>query len=340
MRGRLFRNCERIARALYAASIDLRICRPMTNSPALAAPAPAVGRAVALALLSYLCFSTADALVKLAARQLAVEQIALLMSGFALLPVLALTRGVGGLGALRPRRPGLVLLRGILTALCALAAWRAFALLPLADAYAILFLAPILVTAFSALFLGERVGWRRWSASTVGFLGVLVMVRPDFDGLGAGHLLALLAAALGAASFCVLKRIGNGETSAAILLVLFLSIALIAAPGAVLAWRPLAAHDLGAVALAGLLMGAGQAALVLATREAPASVVAPFQYSQMLWAVVLGFLVFGDRPTPTLFLGMALVVASGLYILWRERVRRGTVTLGAARGEVTARAAR
>ncbi|MCL6609604.1 MAG: DMT family transporter [Geminicoccaceae bacterium] len=312
----------------------------MTDTPALAAPVPAIGRAVALALLSYACFSTADALVKLAAARLPVEQIALLMSGFALLPVLFLARGVGGLAAFRLRRPGLVLARGILTALCALAAWRAFALLPLADAYAILFLAPILVTAFSALFLGEPVGIRRWSAAAVGFAGVLVMVRPDFEVIGLGHLLALAAAALGAASFCVLKKIGNGETSAAILLALFLSIGAIAAPGAILAWRPLAGEDLLWVAMAGLLQGSGQAALVLATREAPASVVAPFQYSQMLWAVLLGLLVFGDRPTPLLFVGMALVVASGLYILWRERVRRGTVTLGAARGEVPARAAR
>jgi drug/metabolite transporter (DMT)-like permease len=312
----------------------------MTDTPALAAPVPAIGRAVVLALASYACFSTADALVKLAAARLPVEQIALLVCGFALLPVLFLVRGAGGLAALRPRRPALVLARGVLTALCALAAWRAFALLPLADAYAILFLAPILVTAFSALFLGEPVGIRRWSAAAVGFLGVLLMVRPDFAGLGAGHLLALAAAALGAASFCVLKKIGNGETSAAILFVLFTSIAAIAAPGAILGWKPLDAESLLWVALAGLLQGSGQAALVLATREAPASLVAPFQYSQMLWAVLFGLLIFGDRPAPMLFVGMALVVGSGLYILWRERVRRGTVTLGAARGEVPARAAR
>lgn len=312
----------------------------MTDTPALAAPAPAIGRAVVLALASYACFSTADALIKLAAARLPIEQIALLMSGFALLPVLFLVRGAGGLAALRLRRPRLTLARGVLTALCALAAWRAFALLPLADAYAILFLAPILVTAFSALFLGEPVGIRRWSAAATGFLGVLVMVRPDFAGLGIGHLLALAAAALGAASFCVLKKIGNGESSPAILLVLFLAIAAIATPGALLAWRPPTAEGLLWVALAGLLQGSGQAALVLATREAPASVVAPFQYSQMLWAVLFGLLVFGDRPTPLLFAGMALVVASGLYILWRERVRRGTVTLGAARGEVPARRAR
>lgn len=340
MRRRRFRNSERAAAALSRPWTDLRAFPPMTDTPALVAPVPAIGRAVALALASYACFSTADALIKLAAARLPVEQIALLMSGFALLPVLLLTRGAGGLAALRPRRPRLTLARGALTALGSLAAWQAFARLPLADAYAILFLAPILVTAFSALFLGEAVGIRRWSAAAVGFLGVLLMVRPDFAALGSGHLLALAAAGLGAASFCVLKKIGDGETSAAILLVLFLSIALIAGPGAFLGWRPLDGRDLLWIALAGLLMGGGQATLVLATREAAASLVAPFQYSQMLWAVLFGLLVFGDRPTPMLFLGMALVVAAGLYTLWRERVRRGTVTLGAARGEVPARAAR
>lgn len=312
----------------------------MTGSPALAAPAPAVGRAIAMALVAYLCFSTGDALIKLAAARYPIEQIALVLSGFALFPVILLARGAGGWAALRPNSMKLVLARGILTALCALCAWRAFALLPLADAYALLFLAPILVTAFSALFLGEQVGWRRWSAAAVGFLGVVVMVRPDFATIGMGHLLALAAAIFGAGAITVLKKIGKSETSAAILLVLFVSIGAVAAPGAVLAWRPLDFEGLWPVALAGLLQGSGQAALVLSTREAPASVVAPFQYSQMLWAVLFGLLVFGDRPTPMLFVGMALVVASGLYILWRERLRRGTVTLGTARGEVPARAAR
>ena len=93
------------------------------------------------------------------------------------------------------------------------------------------------------------------------------------------------------------------------------------------------------LALAGLMVGCGHAGLVLATREAPAVVVAPFQYTQMLWGVLYGALLFGDRPAPVLFAGMALVVGSGLYTLWRETVRQRTVTLG-GRGEVPARTAR
>ena len=98
--------------------------------------------------------------------------------------------------------------------------------------------------------------------------------------------------------------------------------------------------ELGLMALAGLLMGCGHGGLVMATREAPAVVVAPFQYTQMMWGVLFGALLFGDRPEPVLFAGMALVVASGLYTIWRETVRRRPVTVGGSRGEVPARAAR
>ena len=311
----------------------------MAVTSTIASTESTITRGIAFSIASYAAFSTADALVKAASAGHSVFQVALTLSLFAMLPVLFLTRGVGGLPALFPKRWGLVVARGILTAFCGLCAWQAFAMLPLADGYAILFLAPIMVTAISALFLGEEVGWRRWSAAAAGFVGVIIMVRPDFATIGVGHGLALLAAVLGAVSFCVLKRIGSSETSASILFVLFLSIIIVAAPGALTTWITPGPSALLTMALAGLLMGTGQAALVLATREAPAVVVAPFQYSQMIWAVVLGVVFFGDRPTPMLFLGMGIVVASGLFTLWRETVRRGKVTIG-TRVEVPARAAR
>ena len=305
------------------------------------APAEAsVARGIGFAVLSYAAFSTADAMIKVASAGYSVFQIAATLSVFALLTVPVLTIGVGGLRALRPRLPGLVLLRGLLTAFGALAAWQAFARLPLAEAYAILFGAPILVTALSPVLLGEQVGRRRWSAAGVGFAGVLVMIRPDFATLSAGHAFAAAAAVLGALSFCVLRRIGSRDTSASILLFLFLSIIAVSLPLALPELVLPTPRDLLMQAVAGLLMGAGQAGLVMATRGTPASVIAPFQYSQMIWALAYGLLLFGDRPAPVMFLGMAIVVASGLYILWRETVRRRPITLGAARGETIARAAR
>jgi drug/metabolite transporter (DMT)-like permease len=299
-----------------------------------------VARAIGFAVAAYLAFSTADALIKLASADYAVTQIGLTLALAALVPVLFLTVGRGGLRALRPRRPRLVLLRGLLTATGGLCAWTAFSRMPLADGYAILFAAPLLVTAFSALILREPVGWRRWLAAATGFAGVLVMIRPDFTMLTAGHGLAALAALFGSLSFIVLKRIGVQETSASILFVLFACMALVSLPGAVVQSRMPSPPDLGLMILAGLLMGSGQAILVLATRQAPANVVAPFQYTQMIWAVLFGLLLFGDPPHFWLLVGMSLVVGSGLYTLWRETVRRQLPHLGAARGEVPARAAR
>jgi drug/metabolite transporter (DMT)-like permease len=145
---------------------------------------------------------------------------------------------------------------------------------------------------------------------------------------------------MGALSLITLKRIGGRETSASILFAVFVAIMLVSAPMVPATFVMPEWREVGLLALAGLLMGCGHAGLVLATREAPAVVVAPFQYSQMIWGVLFGILLFSDRPAPVLFLGMALVVASGLYTVWRETARRRPVTLGGGRGEVVARAAR
>jgi S-adenosylmethionine uptake transporter len=294
-----------------------------------------VARGIAFALLSYVAFATGDAAVKLASGRLSVFQIAVILSGFALLPTLSLMRGRGP-RALLPKLWGLVLTRGLLTALCAICAWKAFALLPLAEAYAILFAAPILVTAMAPFLLKEHVGWRRASAAAVGFAGVLVMIRPDFDSFGLGHALAAMAAGLSALSFIVLRRIGARESAGPIVFFLFVSILGVALPFAVMDWVRPTAHELALLGTAGLLQGAAQVSLVMATRSTPAAIIAPFQYTQLLWAVAYGILVFGDLPQPTMYLGMALVICSGLYILWRETVRRRVPTLGAARGEVPA----
>jgi S-adenosylmethionine uptake transporter len=312
----------------------------MATASVSVAPEASVARGIGFAVLSYASFSTADAVVKAVSVRYSVFEIALLMSAFAMLPVLALACGQGGLAVLRPKLWGLVLGRGVLTAICGILAWKAFALLPLAEAYAILFASPILVTALSPVLLQESVGWRRWSAAAVGFAGVLVMIRPDFATLELGHALAAGAAVCGALSFIVLRRIGSREPAATILGAIFIAVILMTAPMAIQTWVAPPPQDLLMIGTAGLLMGAGQAGLVLATRSSPAAVVAPFQYTQMIWAIVYGMLLFGDLPEPVMLVGMLLVVASGLYVLWRETVRRRVVTLGAARGEVPARAAR
>ena len=299
-----------------------------------------VARGIGLSLLAYASFSTADALLKASSGAFSVFQIAFTMAFFAMLPVLATTIGRGGLWSLVPRNKPLVAARGILAAVCACLAWSAFALLPMAEVYALLFAAPMLVTGFSAILLREPVGWRRWSATLVGFAGVLVMIDPEFSSLGFGHALAGLAALAGALSFIILKKIGAAEKSGAMLMSVMLWLMVVTLLPAFHAWVWPSPAELGSMVVAGLLMGIGQAGLVFATREAPAVVVAPFQYSQMIWAVVLGMLIFGDVPGTNLFVGLGIVVACGLFIVYRETVRSRPVTVGGGRGEVPARIAR
>ncbi|MCB9944879.1 MAG: DMT family transporter [Geminicoccaceae bacterium] len=311
----------------------------MAAAHGISSSAP-VARGIGFAIAAYAAFSTADAIIKLSSSRFSVFQVALMMAVFALPPVLLLTRGQGGLRAMLPRNRGLVLARAILTAICCHLAWNAFSMLPLAEAYAILFASPMIITAFSALILREDVGWRRWSATLVGFAGVMVMLDPNFEALGMGHLMVAMATLCGSCSFLILRKLGGREKSASILGSLILAVGLSSAPLAFQDWITPTWHELGTLALAGLLFGSGQAGLVMATRETPAALIAPFQYTQMIWAVIFGMMLFGDQPTLHLLIGLAIVIGSGMFIVWRETVRSKPVTLGGGRGEVTARAAR
>lgn len=306
-------------------------------SRALAAVcASSIAKGIGFALLSYAAFSTADALIKLSSGRFSVFQIAATLSLFAFVPVLAMTRSQGGWWALVPRRWHLVATRGVLTALGAIMAWRAFGLLPLSEAYAILFTSPILVTALSGPLLGERVTGARWAAAGVGFLGVMLMLNPDFSTFGVGHAFAMGGVLCGAVSFLVLRKIGGSEPTPSILTAVFTAIILASAPMIPSTFVVPTFHELGLMALAGLLMGCGQAVLVMATRDAPAAVVAPFQYTQMLWAVMFGAFLFGDRPTPLLIAGLGVVVLSGLYTIHGEMMRAKAAALAAEPATVTA----
>lgn len=299
----------------------------------------AVGRAIGLAILAYFLFSTSDALVKGVGHGISVFQVAFTLSVCAYLPVVMLTIGRGGPRTLLPVRWPLVLARGVLTTGSGLTAWASFRFLPLAESYAILFAAPIIITALSHFVLHETVGWRRWVAASIGFVGLVIMINPHFETLALGHAIAACSALFAATSFIVLRKIGATEKSPAILFVLFSCIALATLPGTILTFQMPVWHDLLCMVGAGLAQGTAQATLVLATRRAPASLVAPFQYSQMIWALVFGLAFFHYEPGATLYLGMAIVIGSGLYTIWRETVRRTQPTVG-VRGEVPARAAR
>jgi drug/metabolite transporter (DMT)-like permease len=192
--------------------------------------------------------------------------------------------------------------------------------LSLADAYSIFFVAPLLVTALSVPILGEKVDARRWVAIAAGLAGVLVMLRPSADRLGTlAALGALTSAAAYAVSAVTVRLMHRTDTTASMVFWLMLLLSLFAGALALPGWvelRPEHWPWLGALGVSGAL---GQHFITQAFRYAPASVVAPFEYTALLWGVAIDWAFWAVLPSARMFLGATLVVASGIYLIWREQ---------------------
>jgi S-adenosylmethionine uptake transporter len=216
------------------------------------------------------------------------------------------------------RKPALWWIRAVSGAVCNITAVIAFTALPMAEAFALIFLLPIFVTLLSVLFLKEHVGWRRWSAVVAGFLGVLVVLRPGFRALGAGHLAAMTCGLFGAVSVVALRKAGAHEKRISLygagVIGPLLTGGVLMLPHFV--WPD--AHQWVLLAGYGLLAGLAGVLLMLATQHAPANRVAPTQYSQMLWAIGFGYWLFGDRLDWPMLIGIGLILGSGLFTLVRE----------------------
>jgi drug/metabolite transporter (DMT)-like permease len=280
-------------------------------------------RAILLAVSAFALFTAMDCAVKTLGGRYHLFQVVWLQTAVALAIMLLLARRRGGVARLRTRRPWLHLLRGLLAVLSVNAVFYAYATMPLAEVYAVLFTVPLLVTALSWPLLGEPVGWRRWSAVAVGFLGVLLMARPSPDGLLDTAVLVPLGGALASAlGFCLVRLMQGTETTESLCVYGNLVMIAVMTPLLPFVFEPPPPADFLLSVLGGLLGAAALILLVEAYRAAPAAVVAPFQYTQMPYAVLAGILLFDDRPQPRVLLGAAIVAASGLYILRRETLRQ------------------
>jgi len=282
---------------------------PRAAVPALSGPA--------CALLAFALLAIGDAAAKALAFRNPPLQIAFLytVSAAGLVALWALRQDWQ---TLRPRHPGLIGLRASCSVIAGLAGLYAFVNLSLAEAYTILFMAPVIVTALSRPFLGEAVGTRRWLAALAGMAGIVLVLRPGFRDLGIGHAAALLAATAVAISSLVLRHIGSREARVTLTFVPMCAGLVVTALALPFVYRPMRLDDLGFCLVLGALIALGQFMLVNAYRASPAAVVAPFHYSQMVWALLFGALVFGDRPDPWLATGAAAVIGSGLVLLWLD----------------------
>lgn len=281
------------------------------------------GAGIASMLLAVLLYGLMDALIKVEAARYPVIEVVFFRSLFALLPLALLIRHGGGWKSLATRQPRLQAIRAVVGFVSLVCFFQAFALMPLADVVAIGFAAPMFVTALSVPLLGEQVGWRRWSAVLTGFAGVLIMVRPGSGLFGLAAGVALLGTLTYSLSIIIIRRLSATDGSAPTV-ASFTCLSVLGA-GAVLPfyWVTPTPSDWLLLTLTGLLGGAGQIAFTRAFALAPPVIVAPFDYANMLLATALGFAIWGDVPTVAVLVGAAIIIASGLYIVYREAIRRG-----------------
>ena len=197
----------------------------------------------------------------------------------------------------------------------------ALGVLPLAEAIALLFAAPLFATALAVLLLGERVGWRRWSAVLVGFAGVLVIIRPGSEAFVWVALLPLTSALLGALRDVVTRRLSYSDSSAGILMVTSVAVVIAGLSTWPLGWVALDARQIWLLVGAGLILALSQYLMIESLRFAEVALVVPFRYTTMIWATLFGFVFFGALPDAGVIGGAVLVLASGLYIMRRELAR-------------------
>lgn len=278
-------------------------------------------RAILLMLASVALFSWMDAGLKTLSAHYPAFQVAALR-GLASLPwVLAWALRTAGLRALLRVRWSLHLLRGGLGVAMMASFVYALRTLPLSTAYTLFFVAPLLITALSVPILGERVGPRRWTAIAVGLLGVLVVLRPSGTGMlslaGGAVLVAALSYAVSAITVRVLARTDSTQAITFWLLALMaLGAGMLAAPH----WVTLRAEHLWIVIAIGVVGALGQYAITEAFRVGEASLIAPLEYTALVWGVGLDLLLWGVLPDAVTWLGAAIIMVSGLYLLQRERV--------------------
>ncbi len=217
--------------------------------------------------------------------------------------------------SLRPVLPGWTVLRLALTIVNSALVTYVFTQLPLAQAYAVFFTMPLMITVLAWPMLGEPIDPWRGAIVLVGFCGVLIALRPGEVTFEAAHLAAFLGATLGAVNSLILRKIGHRERAGVILLYPVLGQVVAGAMALPYVWRPMALQDWAIAAQMGLLGTVGGLCIIAAYRLAPAIVVAPMQYSQIIWAGILGYLIFGERLEPMTALGIGVIIAAGLALL-------------------------
>lgn len=287
-------------------------------------------RGAILMMLSMASFTLNDACMKSLAGDVPFFQ-AVFTRGVATLPLLlVLALATNGLDFRFPRRDwGRVLLRSVAETAAAYFFITALFNMPIANATAILQALPLAVTMGGALFLGETVGWRRWSAIGVGFLGVMLIVRPGAEGFNIYAVYALLTVVAVTVRDLAARRLSAKVPSMSVAIVGAVMVTLFMGAGSTTeTWVMPTPRDWALLAGASVFIIGGYVFSIMTMRVGEIGVVTPFRYTSLIWALVLGLVIFGDWPDALSMIGGAIVVASGLYTLFRDRRLAGKQTAG------------
>lgn len=294
------------------------------------------------AIFAALCFSAVDVIIKFLSGDYPLYQITFFRTLVALFVILfVITPFTGGFAQLRTRNARIHILRGLFVVSANFLFFLGLAAMPLAEAVAIFFVSPLLIAAFSVVFLGETVGPRRWAAIALGLLGVLIVLRPGTEAFQLAALFPIGAAACYGMLHILTRRIGATDSAAALVLYVqftMLAVSLLAGlalghggfdhfdhPSAAFllrAWAWPSLFDAFLVVLLGVTIAFGGFAISAAYRRSEAAFIAPFEYVALPMAVIFGITIFDEFPDGVALLGIALIIVSGLVLIWREAVAR------------------
>jgi drug/metabolite transporter (DMT)-like permease len=287
------------------------------------------GRGIALKIASTFVFTLMLVCVKAVADRIPPGEIVFARSFFALAPIVVVLLWQGQLvQALRTNRPWAHVNRGTVGLMSMGFNFSALAFLPLPEAMAIGYAAPLLIVVLAALILHERVRLFRWTAVAVGFVGILIILWPRFTLLGGGlvqdaalfgALLALASAVCSAFAAIFIRSMTQTESTGSIVLYFALSSSMLSLLTLPLGWVVPDLEEAAILVVMGLFGGVGQILMTSAYRSADAGTIASFEYLSMLWGVSFGYLLFGEIPSPSVLVGGAIVVAAGIFIIFRER---------------------
>lgn len=279
-------------------------------------------KGAALSLAAFAIYASHDVVVKFLGASYSPFQ-TIFFAGlltFPLVSIMLMTDRTGG--TLIPVHPGWSALRTVTAVLNGITGFYAFAMLPMAQCYAIFFAMPVLITLLAIPMLGEKIGLRRGIAVVVGLAGVVIVLRPGEVDLGLGHLAALSAAMMGAMTSVIVRKIGHAERSVVLMLYPMVGNFVVMAIALPFVYRPMPIEHLGLLAVMATLGLLAGLLIIMAYRTAPAVIVAPMQYSQILWAALYGSLLFSEEIDLWTAVGAGVIIASGLYIVMREGTPR------------------